>query len=116
MIENNLASLFEEEPPFQWGLRGDPFLWREMKASITSKRVETANDFELLLNDLFFELTKSRPENDTSIFVKRYSLGGMSSGHVSSEFWLKKAFPLLIDRFEELFGYKAQDDQINKKI
>lgn len=53
MIENNLASLFEEEPPFQWGLRGDPFLWREMKASITSKRVETANDFELLLNDLF---------------------------------------------------------------
>ena len=110
MIRNNLAYLFEVEPS-QWGLRGDPFLWREMKANINSKEVDRANDFEQLLNDLFLELTKSRPENTTTIFVERYSLGGMSSGQVSSDFWLKTAFPMLVERFEELYGNVKKGDQ-----
>ena len=103
MIGNNLVSLFFFFS-VQWGLRGDPLLWREMKANITSKEVHSASDFENALHDLFLELTKSMPENDDFIFVERYHLGGMSSGQVSSEFWLKKGIPMLVGRYKELCG------------
>ena len=104
MIENNLENLFEVEPS-GWGLRGDPYLWQEMKSRILfSKDIYTARDFDNLLNKLFLELTGSMPRNNDFIFVERYNLGGMSSGHVSSEFWLNRAFPMLLERFEELYG------------
>ena len=110
MIELDLASLFELEPS-QWGLRGDPFLWQEMKSRMLfSKNIHTARDFDNLLNKLFLELTSSMPRNNDFIFVKRYNLGGMSSGHVSSEFWIKKVFPMLIERFEDLYGGLKEDN------
>jgi hypothetical protein len=104
MIRSHMSSLFEPEP-VNWGLRGDPFLWREMKANIASKEVNSVNDFENVLHDLFLELTKSLAENDNFIFVEKYHLGGMSSGQVSAEFWLKQAIPLLLSRYEALFGH-----------
>jgi hypothetical protein len=31
----NISEIFEEEP-IQWGLRGDPWLWRELKSKFES--------------------------------------------------------------------------------
>lgn len=102
MAEVNLACLFDSEP-FQWGLRGDPFLWREMKERIKfSLSINTAVDFEDHLHRLFLELTNVKLENNGSVFIERYNIGGMSSGYVSTEFWLKTGFPLLVARFKEL--------------
>jgi hypothetical protein len=108
MTGNNLAILFEEEPK-QWGLRGDQFLWREMKDKIMSKEVSTVSDFAKVIEGLFEELTQCKPENDTEIYIERYNLGGMSGGYVSPEFWLEKAFPMLSDRFLELYNKKGKD-------
>lgn len=101
MTQTNLASLFEEEPK-QWGLRGDPLLWRELKSLVLSKEVGTASEFEILLKDLFAELTRYPPQSNTSIYIERYDRGGMSSGYVSSAFWFEKAIPLLVDRYRAL--------------
>jgi len=37
---NLVADLFDPEPE-QWGLRGDPYLWREMKETFAETQLET---------------------------------------------------------------------------
>ncbi|WP_140938741.1 hypothetical protein [Sphingobacterium lumbrici] len=102
MKEITIANIFEIEP-FQWGLRGDPLLWKEMKERIVSFiNIKTTDDLEKVLHNLFVELTNSKLEKSTDIFVRRYDEGGMSSGYVSCDFWLERGFPILIERFKAL--------------
>ena len=93
-----LSTLFENEPA-QWGLRGDPYLWRDMKDAALSYPWP-ATDVELIaiLEDMFAELTGESLEGDGPLFVKKFAHGGMSSGQVSREFWRNSAFPLLLLR------------------
>lgn len=98
----SLSTLFIEEP-YSWGLRGDPFLWKEMRLQIDfSEYPETVEDFEKVLTDLFFNLTGEEVGKNKQIFVERYSEGGMSSGFVSSNLWTDDAFKILKERFSKL--------------
>ena len=100
MNSNNISKCFDDEP-IQWGLRGDPFLWNEMKRSVEFEHFPaTSNDLRKILNKLFKELTGEYPQEGKDIFVKRYDSGGMSGGWVNSDFWINKGFPLIIQRFE----------------
>lgn len=69
MTGKDIARLFETQP-IQWGLRGE----------------------------LFKSLVGQYPTAGKNIYVEKYDVGGMSRGMVSSDFWLQKAFPLLIER------------------
>lgn len=86
--------------PIQWGLRGDPHLWEDMKTQIANTPIPNSTaEFEQILHRLVQKLVGEPPQKGKNIYIKKYATGGMSSGMVSSDFWLERAFPLLIQRF-----------------
>ena len=102
---DSLSVLFDPEP-FQWGLRGDPFLWRDIARALGSRQFpDTDRQLEALIEAEFERLTGTRlpGEGNVSaldfISVQRYAQGGMSSGRVSPHFWRVTALPLLRSRF-----------------
>jgi len=100
--EENFISNFFKDPPIQWGLRGDPHLWNDLKEATRKKKVPaSAGELEKLLHKLFEEITGEKPKKGSNVFVGRYDKGGMSSGMVSGDFWLNKGFSLIIQRYIE---------------
>ena len=98
------SALFKPEP-IQWGLRGDPFLWRAMARALSSRPFpDTDDQLDALVEEEFERLTGSplprqKAILDTdSIYVKHYARGGMSSGQISPHFWRVTALPLLRSR------------------
>jgi hypothetical protein len=86
-----------------WGLRGDPYLWDELERSMaTITPPSTADDLEQLLNEQFKRLTGKSAQRGRHIFVAKYDTGGMSSGTVSSDFWLDEGFPQIIQNYLNL--------------
>jgi hypothetical protein len=98
MNKQSLSILFMERPP-HWGLRGDLHLWSELKeSSYTLPMPATAEEFSRLLHQSFRELFGQPLQPEEFLFVARYDSGGMSSGQMDCHFWLKKGFPLLLQR------------------
>ena len=97
-----LLKLFEDEP-YQWGLRGDPHLWREMKAIVDNCNYPTSEgQLTELLRQLFQQLTGTSLARDLKpFFVEKYSHRGMSSGYISPQFWAEQAIPMLLARYRE---------------
>ncbi len=99
---NNFVSIYFDPEPNQWGLRGDPHLWRDMKQKAESNNIPTtANKLEKLLHRLFKELVGEAPQKGKNFYVKKYETNGMSKGMISSDFWLDKGFSLIIQRYIE---------------
>lgn len=97
-----IAGLFKEEP-FRWGLRGDPYLWREMRVQFNETPLPASTrELAALIEEAFTSLT-GHPLSETEAFhIERFSHGGMSSGMVSPKFWRESAIPLLQERFDSL--------------
>lgn len=96
----SLGGLFSPEP-VQWGLRGDPFLWREMARQFSStERPASSSELAAILNEAFFTLTGQTVSFSGCVHLPRHSHGGMSSGSISTEFWRERGIPLLLSRFE----------------
>lgn len=94
-----LSDLFIAEPR-QWGLRGDPHLWHEMKSRVDDLAYpQTDEQFTQLFEELYHQLIGASLHQTEPVFVERYSQGGMSSGYVSPEFWWDRALPLLLERY-----------------
>jgi hypothetical protein len=92
--------LFAEEPA-QWGLRGDPPLWRDMLEFLFGQPFpKTSDAFQDVLHLAFRELTGMDVDHPGPIYIEKYSIGGMSSGQVDPAFWRERAFPLLTSRFD----------------
>ncbi|HEY0601812.1 MAG TPA: hypothetical protein VGD58_02820 [Herpetosiphonaceae bacterium] len=99
--QHNLASLFETGPR-QWGLRGDPHLWREMQSRLAEcDYPATEAALMSLLEQIYHELVGVPVTSPEPIFVERFSHGGMSSGYVSPKFWIETGFPLLCSRYRD---------------
>lgn len=95
----NIGDLFEEEPT-QWGLRGDPFLWREMRAYFSEIPVPGGvSELEQIIEEAFLNLTGQFMSISQHFQVERFAHGGMSSGAISPEFWREKALPLIKNRY-----------------
>ena len=93
-----VAEIFEEEP-IQWGLRGDPYLWRELKVRFKHTEMpDTSDELQTLIKDEYSLVTGYSITHLDIFFVERFSHGGMSSGGISPEFWIQKAIPLLLQR------------------
>ena len=96
-----LNHIFDKHPD-HWGLRGDPPLWAELQAHFQTNVMQVSvSEFRTQLETLIQQLTGCDLDSDESVFVPRYDTGGMSSGHVSMDFWREIAIPLLCQRFEE---------------
>ena len=100
-----VSSIFEETPK-QWGLRGDPYLWKEMRNEFSAVPVTiTLEDFEKRFKEVFEKLTGAPLNREGHMFLSKYAHGGMSSGQICGEFWIDKALPLLLDRLNSFRGY-----------
>jgi hypothetical protein len=94
-------TLFEPEPT-QWGLRGDPYLWQEMKIHFADKPMPPSVDDLVSYLELAFETITEKPITTESPFrVERFSHGGMSSGGISPQFWRDTLIPMLVGRYNE---------------
>jgi 8-oxo-dGTP pyrophosphatase MutT (NUDIX family) len=97
-----VRGIFSEDPP-QWGSRGDRYLWREMERYFADRSVpDTEEELVTEIEKAFQELTGFPITHTESIYIERFSHGGMSSGHVEPEFWRDEAIPLLQARFAGL--------------
>ena len=83
-------------------MRGDPYLWREMRDRFQDVPLPATVDELAGLIEAAFESLANRPiSTGDPVFVARYDHGGMSSGQVSPDFWRDTAIPLLRARLGE---------------
>jgi hypothetical protein len=97
-----VADLFDPAPD-QWGLRGDRFLWMEMRHALC--HVEIPEEPEVLAQTItcaFAALTGVALDRQAEFYVKRFARGGMSSGMVSGQFWSERFIPLVQRRAQWL--------------
>jgi hypothetical protein len=89
------------EPPKQWNLRGDPYLWQELIQRFEGVPCpDTVEGVRVLLEEAFRELTGVPLSHPETVYVQRLAHGGMSSGCILPEFWRETVVPLLLGRFQ----------------
>lgn len=107
---NRLENIFKE--PNQWGLRGDPYLWTYLKSYFTEHDLpSTKEDFEIKIKEIFLLKVGVNLGDCTISRVEEFAHGGMSSGGISHEFWMKKGLPLLLSRFD---GDNGSESELKK--
>jgi hypothetical protein len=95
-----VSALFDPEPQ-TWGLRGDPYLWRALRAHLAGQDIPaSANELASLLHAAFRELTGTDLASDpaTSVYLEQHAHGGMSSGMISLDTWRQRLMPTLTER------------------
>ena len=108
----NLGDLFDEESD-QYGLRGDTYLWRELRAHYSEVSLPaTASDLEQQLKQAFLLLTGQPMASPEPFRIERFAHGGISSGRISPAFWRGQALSLLEKRRLE----KSTAAQTNKSV
>jgi hypothetical protein len=103
-----MAILFEPEPE-QWGLRGDPYLWRALRDHLSATDIPTSGDAVVtLLHRAFSELAgvDLASASDERVYLEQYAHGGMSSGQICLPVWRDRLVPLLTKRARELPGVR----------
>ncbi|WP_242945205.1 hypothetical protein [Oribacterium sp. C9] len=101
-MSKDLSLIFENKPK-QWGLRGDPYLWDEMKDVFAGKTTDiTERDLADEICEYYEKAVGEPLKYGSMVYVERFAHGGMSSGQVSGEFWICKGIPLLIDNLKKV--------------
>jgi hypothetical protein len=107
-VTAKMSVLFEPEPR-QWGLRGDPYLWRHMRRCLADQDLPPSTEqVTSLLYRTFGELadvdlarTDLDKEPGDSVRREQYDHGGMSGGYISLITWRDRLMPLLTERAED---------------
>ena len=105
--------------PYKWGLRGDPHLWRELRAALRGKPLpDSIHAADELFRKTFrkivgVELPPSGTNVDPDfIYLKKFSIGsGMSDGQVSLTWWRDTGLPILLDRFAAAVAVEDVSDR-----
>ena len=100
-MKKDLSVIFENEPK-RWGLRGDPYLWEELKQECAGMSIP--HDEELIIELICrkFESVSGVPLTyDARPYVEKYAHGGMSSGHLSGLFWIGKGMAKILQNYHE---------------
>ena len=93
-----ISDLFEPAPE-RWGLRGDLFLWMEMRHALCHVEIpEQPQELGQTISSAFRALTGEDLTRSADFLVDRFARGGMSSGMVCSRFWRKEFIQLLQQR------------------
>jgi hypothetical protein len=101
-----VADLFEPEPA-KWGLRGDPHVWRALRAHLADTQLPaSAGDLQRLLYAAFAQLVgvDLAGDPDASVHRDEFAHGGMSSGMISLDTWRDRLMPMLVERATALLG------------
>jgi len=93
-----VSEIFEDEP-IQWGLRGDPYLWREMRERLkVIDMPSTSEELKALIERTYEAATGHALTDENHFTIERFKHGGMSSGGISPQFWLSRGIPVLVRR------------------
>ncbi len=77
-----ISEIFEEEP-IRWGLRGDPYLWRELKSRLREIDMpETPEQLKEVIEKEYEVATGYPISCEKNFVVERFKHGGMSSGGI----------------------------------
>jgi len=104
-LRTGWARRYFRPEPKQWGLRGDPWLWLELQATLELvKDPQSVERFEELLWAIIKELTGEDFQvfDDVMVAVERYPHLGMSGGSVCPPTWRDDLVPLLVDRYADV--------------
>ncbi|MBA1245828.1 ankyrin repeat domain-containing protein [Pseudomonas japonica] len=94
----SVADLFDPAPR-QWGLRGDLFLWIELRQALCHVPIPAQEGALEQVIRCAYEALVGRPiDSSAEVYVPRLARGGMSSGMVSPEFWSRSFIPMLEQR------------------
>lgn len=86
--------------PNDWELRGDPHLWDELSAYLAKVAMpNSAIAVHQIIASAIETLTGATLDEAGVVVIDRYPDDGMSSRHVSMQFWRDTALPLLVSRF-----------------
>jgi hypothetical protein len=95
-------SMIFELKPNCWGFRGDPHLWEELKAYISMVELPgSLEEFDVLLHRAYEDITGRKLAPDQRFLIERFNSNGVSSGHISSDFWITDGFPRIKASFAE---------------
>ena len=93
-----ISEIFEDETK-QWGLRGDPYLWRELKERLDAVEMPESPEQLRSIIEREYEAATGHPISRKEFFkVERFMHGGMSSGGISPDFWKNSGIPMLVKR------------------
>jgi hypothetical protein len=99
--------MFVEAPP-HWGMRGDPYLWDELKGTLSDVALpSTSAGLSQLIGSAFESSTGHAMDERGYFVIERFAHGGMSSGGISTEFWRDTAMPLLLERYRKARGQQS---------
>jgi hypothetical protein len=105
---HTMNHLFVPEPA-QWGLRGDAYLWRELRTRGRKVPLPAELDevSELLADmiSVVLELSWDGLRGQEHVFHPSLAHGGMSSGHVHIATWRHRLIPLLLARAKALHEF-----------
>ena len=85
----------------QWGLRGDPHVWRALRDRLTDTPTPEGADvvraaYVAAFDDIVAVDLDGEPE--PRVYREDLDHGGMSGGSVDLEWWRTKGLPLLVER------------------
>jgi hypothetical protein len=92
-----------EQGPHQWGLRGDPYLWVELREMLAAHpKPRSSSELEGLLVSGWNHLTgvDVATTTDEAVRVERYPTSGMSGGFVHPVTWRERLIPMLVERLD----------------
>jgi hypothetical protein len=100
-MKGTVAEIFEIHPE-HWGLRGDPYLWEDLKEFFSNIPLPYSVERFKKSFHIFYKLTSGYEiKAGEKFYIPGYDEGGMSGGMIHSSFWLEEGLPLLISRLEE---------------
>ena len=99
-MKADLSIIFEDEPK-QWGLRGDQYLWAELREECIGKEIPIKEDEIVRMVCKKFESVSGVPLTyDARPYVEKYAHGGMSSGQLYGVFWIGRGMAKILENYK----------------
>lgn len=96
-----LSVIFDPEPE-AWAFRGDPYFWRYLRKRVSRVSLPVDPDaLERFIRKEHYRLTGIGLTAGSIGIAEEFAHGGMTSGGISGEFWVRYAIPLLKERLVE---------------
>lgn len=116
--EGSVGKLFDRSPG-QWSFRGDPYLWRALRAEFASTPLPADSWTLEKLIRARAEAIAGRPlgHHDEPFHVPEFDPGhGMSAGGVTPSWWNDTGIRILVDRFESTSPQQDGNDGLTTPV
>lgn len=114
--DDSIGRLFHRVPT-SWGFRGDPYLWRALRAhfAMTPLPPDSRELESLIRSAAEAMIGASLVHIEDALYVPEFDPGyGMSAGGVSRLWWNNTGFRILIDHFEVILPLQSDGDGLRE--